>query len=70
VRLVPVGKPTFPDQQQDLQNAAEFRITSECDGSVKTLDSSWKPILGRFGCRTGFGSVGAFQILKIAFVTT
>jgi hypothetical protein len=26
---------TFPDQQQDLQNAADYRIASECDGSVK-----------------------------------
>lgn len=35
MRLVPVGKPTFPDQQQDLQNAADFSLASECDGSVK-----------------------------------
>jgi hypothetical protein len=35
VRLVPVGKPAFPDQQQDLQNAAHFSVASECDGSVK-----------------------------------
>jgi hypothetical protein len=26
---------TFPDQQQDLQNAADFSLASECDGSVK-----------------------------------
>jgi hypothetical protein len=26
---------TFPDQQQDLQNAAGFSLASECDGSVK-----------------------------------
>ncbi len=26
---------TFPDQQQDLQNAADYRMASECDGSVK-----------------------------------
>ncbi len=38
MRLVPVGKPTFPDQQQDLQNAAETSVTSECDGSVKVAD--------------------------------
>lgn len=38
MRLVPVGKPTFPDQQQDLQNAAEHSVASECDGSVKVLD--------------------------------
>jgi hypothetical protein len=30
-----MGKPTFPDQQQDLQNAADYRIASKCDGSVK-----------------------------------
>jgi hypothetical protein len=35
VRLVPVRKPTFPDQQQDLQNAAEHSVASECDRSVK-----------------------------------
>ena len=35
MRLVPVEKLTFPDQQQDLQNAAEFSLASECDGSVK-----------------------------------
>ena len=34
VRLVPLGKPTFPDRQQDLQNAAGFSLASECDGSV------------------------------------
>jgi hypothetical protein len=26
---------TFPDQQQDLQNAADFSLASERDGSVK-----------------------------------
>jgi len=26
---------TFPDQQQDLQNAAGFTVATECDGSVK-----------------------------------
>jgi len=30
-----MGKLTFPDQQQDLQNAADYTIASECDGSVK-----------------------------------
>jgi len=35
VRLVPVEKLTFPDQQQDLQNAAEHSLASECDGDVK-----------------------------------
>jgi hypothetical protein len=35
VRLVPVGKPTFPDQQQDLQNAANGSLANECDVSVK-----------------------------------
>lgn len=38
MRLVPVGKPTFPDRQQDLQNAADASVTNECDGSVKVLD--------------------------------
>jgi hypothetical protein len=35
VRLVPVGKPTFPDQQLDLQNAANHSLTDQCDGNVK-----------------------------------
>lgn len=35
MRLVPVGKLTFPDQQQDLQNAADSRVTGGCDRSVK-----------------------------------
>ena len=35
MRLVPAGKPTFPDQQQDVQNAAGSSVTSESDGSVK-----------------------------------
>jgi hypothetical protein len=30
-----MGKPTFPDQQQDLQNAASYKVTGQCDGSVK-----------------------------------
>jgi hypothetical protein len=30
-----MGKPTFPDQQQDSQNAAGHRIAGECNGSVK-----------------------------------
>jgi hypothetical protein len=37
---------TFPDQQQDLQNAAGFSLASECDGNVKFARWSWKPILG------------------------
>lgn len=28
-------KPTFPDQQQDLQNATKHSVASECDGDVK-----------------------------------
>jgi hypothetical protein len=32
-----MGKPTFPDQQQDLQNATGFRVTGQCDASVKVL---------------------------------
>jgi hypothetical protein len=30
-----MGKLTFPDQQQDLQNAAEHSVASEYDGNVK-----------------------------------
>jgi len=35
---------TFPDQQQDLQNAAGFSLASECDGSVKFPDGLWKHV--------------------------
>jgi hypothetical protein len=59
VRLVPVGKPTFPDQQQDLQNAAESRVTSECDGSVKFLQTRLESRSGAFrlpdGVQVGLG---------------
>jgi hypothetical protein len=63
VRLVPMGKPTFPDRQQDLQNAAESRVTRECDGGVKfsrlVVEADSSPILlpdgdsGRLGRFTG-----------------
>ena len=60
MRLVPVGKLTFPDQQQDLQNAAEQSLTKEYDGGVnfprlaEDADSTaiWLP--------EGFGAAGAF----------
>jgi hypothetical protein len=35
VSLAPARRLTFPDQQQNFQNAAEHRITSECDREIK-----------------------------------
>jgi hypothetical protein len=59
VRLVPVGKPTFPDQQQDLQNAADASLAIEYDRSVKFAELVVGWILRRFGCweevRVGWG---------------
>lgn len=68
VRLVPVGKLTFPDQQQDLQNAAGFSLASECDGNVnfpRVLSASrsaaiWLP-------RMGWGGLGVSEVTA-AFV--
>jgi len=37
-----MGKLTFPDQQQDLQNAAGNSVARECDGDVK-VPKSWVP---------------------------
>jgi hypothetical protein len=58
---------TFPDQQQDLQNAAESSLATECDGSVKSprraveADSGtiWLPDRGsgRVGRFRGAGSL-------------
>ncbi len=59
MRLVPVGKLTFPDQQQDLQNAADFSLASECDGSVKFARQAVKTDSGAIqlldGGRVGWG---------------
>jgi hypothetical protein len=67
VRLAPVGRLTFPDQQQDLQNAADSSVTSECDGSVKFrqtrresrfwADSAAGSGSGRLGRFRGAGSL-------------
>ena len=51
---------TFPDQQQDLQNAAESSLASECDGSVKfarlVVESRfWGDLAVPIGVRVGFG---------------
>jgi len=35
VSLAPARRLTFPDQQQNLQNAAHYSLASECDGNVK-----------------------------------
>ena len=68
--LVPVGKLTFPDQQQDLQNAADFSLASECDGSVKFARQAEEADSGAIrlpdGVRVGWGVSEALE----AFVTT
>ena len=61
MRLVPLGKPTFPDRQQDLQNAAGFSLASECDGSVKFARLVVEADSGATWLPQGFGSAGAFQ---------
>jgi len=61
---------TFPDQQQDLQNAAGFSLASECDGSVKFAKLLRKPILRRFGCRAGVWGGWSVSEVRAAFVTT
>jgi hypothetical protein len=66
VRLVPVGKPIFPDQQQDLQNAAEYSIASECSAGIRfprlLVETDSRAVCsregsGRFGRFTGAGSL-------------
>lgn len=70
LRLVPVGKPTFPDQQHDLQNAAGFSLAIECEWSVK---------FARLGVKVdsaGFWSPGGVWVgwsvseVRAAFVTS
>jgi hypothetical protein len=61
VRLVPEGKPTFPDQQQDLQNAAESGLAIECDGSVKLARLVVEVDSAGFGHPEGFRATGAFE---------
>ena len=65
-----MGKPTFPDQQQDLQNAAEFSLASDCDGSVKfprrAVEARSTAILA---ARRGSGRLGVSEARE-AFVTT
>ena len=61
--LARMARLTFPDQQQDLQNAADFGLASECDGDVKfptvwlpdqTLKMGWEMELGlSSGSRSG-----------------
>jgi hypothetical protein len=57
VRLVPVGKLTFPDQQQDLQNAAEQSLTKKYNGGVNfprlAEDADFAPNWLPHGVRVG-----------------
>ena len=50
---------TFPDQQQDLQNAAGFSLASECDESVKFARQAVEADSGGIrlpdGVRVGWG---------------
>jgi hypothetical protein len=39
VSLAPARRLTFPDQQQNLQNAAEQSVANQCDGGVKNKSS-------------------------------
>ena len=65
MRLVPLGKPTFPDQQQDLQNAAGFSVARECDGNVKFPRQAVEADSGAIRVRPqGFGATGAFQMCE------
>ena len=61
MRLVPVGKPTFPDQQQDLQNAAESSLAIECDGSVKFARLVVEVDSAGFGRPEGFRRLERFR---------
>ena len=56
-----MGKPTFPDQQQDLQNAAEHSLASECDGDVKFPRLPVEADSGAIWLPQGFREAGAFQ---------
>jgi hypothetical protein len=63
VRLAPVGRRlTFPDQQQDVQNAADSSVTSECDESVKfrqmVVEADSAAILA---AGKGLGRLGRFR---------
>jgi hypothetical protein len=64
-----VGKLTFPDQQQDLQNAAEFSLASECDRGVKVprlpVEADWGGSLPG-GVQVGWG----VSEVQAAFVTS
>jgi hypothetical protein len=56
---------TFPDQQQDLQNAAEHSVASECDGDVKGGRSLWSQpsesrLWGDFAAGRGSGHCQEF----------
>jgi hypothetical protein len=48
VSLARMARLTFPDQQQDLQNAAGFTLAIECDGSGKFARLIMEADLGRF----------------------
>ena len=61
MHLVPVRKLTLPDQQQDLQNAAEVSVASECDGSVKVPRLPVEADSGAIWLPGVFGSAEAFQ---------
>lgn len=61
MRLVPMGKLTFPDQQQDLQNAANASLAIECDGSVKFARLVTEADSTAFRLLGGVGSDQAFQ---------
>jgi len=61
---------TFPDQQQDLQNAAKHSLARECDGDVKFPGLSVEADLRRFGCREWVQVGWCVSEVLAAFVTT
>jgi hypothetical protein len=65
-----VDKLTFPDQQQDLQNAAEFSLASECGGSVKFARQAEEADSGAIRLPDGVWVGWWFQMCETAFVAT
>ena len=61
---------TFPDQQQDLQNAAGFSVGGECDGSVKFPRRAVKADSAAIRLPDGVWVGWSVSEVQVAFVTT
>ena len=60
---------TFPDQQQDLQNAASASLASKCDGSVKFCQTGCgSRFYGYSAAQRGSGRLGRFTGVGDLFV--